>query len=202
MMNFTDFTGLAGIAFAIVALAMQLPVVARLQAKLKLRLAVALFILPSIPFDGLSAIEFVRGATADLSITTLLLLSLALLPSPTGESERSSLLSNKYSLLALITLASVALYPFALGLSSFDPYRLGFGNLWLIAVLLLVALAAWLRRYTLIALCISLAVLAWSIGWYESTNLWNYLLDPWVAVYALVALVRKRIGFLSRAKLF
>jgi len=38
-----------------------------------------------------------------------------------------------------------------------------------------------------LALSIALAVAAWSFGWYESTNLWDYLLDPWLAIYALIA---------------
>jgi len=99
-----------------------------------------------------------------------------------------------------IAFTAIVLYPLALGISTFDPYRLGFGNLWFIAGLLLIALVAWLRQYTLIALTTSLAVLAWSIGWYESNNLWNYLLDPWGAVYALAVLVKKGVCFVSRSK--
>ena len=34
----------------------------------------------------------------------------------------------------------------------------------------------------------TLAALAWSLGWYESGNLWDYLLDPFVAIYALCAI--------------
>ena len=34
-----------------------------------------------------------------------------------------------------------------------------------------------------------LAVLAWAAGWYESGNLWDYLIDPMVAGYAVFALL-------------
>jgi hypothetical protein len=53
---------------------------------------------------------------------------------------------------------------------------------------LLLGLAIWsaLRYSTFLALCIALAVAAWSAGWYESPNLWDYLLDPWLAVYAII----------------
>ena len=159
---------------------------------MKIGLVVGLLIAMTIPFGGLSAVEFMRGITGDLSITTLVLLAITFkVPSPVG---------GRGWLLMFIALVTIALYPLALGLSTFDPYRLGFGNLWFIAGLLLVALVAWLRQYTLIALSISLAVLAWSIGWYESNNLWNYLLDPWVAIYALVVLVKKGVGSVLRSK--
>ena len=35
----------------------------------------------------------------------------------------------------------------------------------------------------------ALAVLAYAVGWYESNNLWDYLVDPLVAIYSLSALV-------------
>jgi hypothetical protein len=41
----------------------------------------------------------------------------------------------------------------------------------------------------LIALCVALATLAWASGWYESGNLWDYLIDPFVAIYALAAMM-------------
>jgi len=67
----------------------------------------------------------------------------------------------------------------------FDPYRLGYGSPCFLGVLAAVALAAWFARLQLVAVCIALAVLAWTIGWYESGNVWDYLLDPFVALYAL-----------------
>jgi hypothetical protein len=76
----------------------------------------------------------------------------------------------------------------ALGAGAYDPYRLGYGNPQFVAVLLLLALAAWFWKFSLIVLCISFATLAWAAGWYESSNLWDYLLDPFVAIYALCAI--------------
>jgi hypothetical protein len=217
MMHFTDITGLAGVALAIVTLALRLKFLARLQLQLKIALACGLLILAVIPFGGLSAAEFVRGISGDLSVTSLVLLALFLvLPRPLSGGRANmgaeTLLYHRANLrpsrppargkfLILIVIAALALYPFALGVSTFDPYRLGFGNLWFIAGLLIVVLAAWIRQYTLIAFSISLAVLAWSVGWYESNNLWNYLIDPWVSVYALAALVKKRISGSLRYKL-
>ncbi len=190
MTHLTDITGLAGIAFAIVALTLNLPVAARLQPKLQAWLAGAIFVAVFIPLGGLSGAEYVRGIAGDLSIATLLLLGLSF--------NRKIEAQQKSGLLAFVAIAALALYPFALGLGMFDPYRLGFGNLWFITGLLLIALTAWIRQYTLIALSLSLAVLAWSIGWYESNNLWDYLLDPWVSVYALGALVKRGVSMAAK----
>lgn len=207
MMHFTDLTGLAGVALAIVALTLHLPIFARLQLSLKIGLAVGLLVTVVVPFAGLSVVEFMRGITGDLSIASLLLLVMFMTiarPHGGGRADmgaetllyhRSNFQPSrppaKGKLLTLILLAALALYPFALGVSDFDPYRLGFGNLWFIFGLLLVALVAWLRQYMLIALSVSLAVLAWSVGWYESNNLWNYLLDPWVSIYAMAVIIKQ-----------
>lgn len=178
----TDLTGLFGITLAIATLLASLP---RVQALPLLRragvLAVAV-IVASIPLWGVSLAGFVRGMTGDLSIATLALLALALVRSFAGRMLVED--HNRIAMLRAVLIAAVLFYPFALGLSMFDPYRLGYGNLWFMVALL--GLAAWssLRYSTLFALCIALAVAAWSGGWYESPNLWDYLLDPWLALYA------------------
>jgi hypothetical protein len=40
-----------------------------------------------------------------------------------------------------------------------------------------------------VALGLSLAVLAWALGLYESRNLWDYLVDPLVAAWGIGALL-------------
>lgn len=187
MMHYTDLTGLAGVAFVIVSFALRLPLATRLPEKRRIALAAALLIAVMLPFGALSAAEFMRGITGDLSVPTLLLLALA------WRKPAAFTTSQRNLLLASIALAALALYPFALGLGLFDPYRLGFGDVWFISALLVLVCIAWLRRYTLLVLMISLAVLAWSVGWYESNNLWDYLLDPWVAIYAIAALLNRGV---------
>ena len=191
MPNFTDLTGLAGIASAMAAFVLLLPSAKRLARSRLAMLQGVVFAVALIPFDGFPIAAYVRGASGDLSITTMVLLWCALLRpwSKTSHGCAVADSSNRRALLALIALAAVVLYPMALGLGAFDPYRLGYGNWVFVTVLLLVALAGWFRRYYPVALCVALAALAWAIGWYESGNLWDYLLDPFVAIYALFALL-------------
>ena len=82
-----------------------------------------------------------------------------------------------------------------------DPYRWGYGEPWFLAALLLVAIIGNLSRLPLVAASISLAVLAWAVGWYESTNLWDYLIDPLLCLYALGVTSRPLLSaFAARRK--
>jgi MYXO-CTERM domain-containing protein len=182
MAHFTDLTGLAGIACSIAAGTLLLPQAARPNRSRMAIMQAAVFALALIPLGAMPIAAYVRGITGDLSITTLVLLGCAL-SRPWCNCAAGT--TQRQALLLLIALLALALYPMALGLGAFDPYRLGYGDPRLIAALLLIALLAWLRRFDLIALCIALAVLAWAAGWYESNNLWDYLLDPFAAIYAL-----------------
>lgn len=183
MMAYTDITGLAGVAFTLGVMLSGLPVVARL-AVARFWLVAAIMALALLPISGLSIAGYVRGVLGDLSVTSLLLLGWAC-RAPKDESQRGSLL------LGVLVLA-LLLYPWALGIGSFDPYRLGYGSLYLLVGLMAAALLCWLRRYTLIALAIALSVLVWAVGGYESANLWDYLLDPWLSIYALLQLILRR----------
>ena len=35
---------------------------------------------------------------------------------------------------------------------------------------------------------ISFAIIAWAVNWHESANLWDYLLDPFLAIWAVLAI--------------
>jgi hypothetical protein len=180
----TDLTGLFGVTLALFTLLVRVPQIWTFPVRQRTALLVAAVVVVSIPLWGLSLAGFVRGITGDLSMTTLLLLAMALVRSLSGYALVED--ANRQLTLRAIAIAAVVFYPFALGFSSFDPYRLGYGNLWFMVLLLGGAIWSSLRYSTLLALCIALAVAAWSAGWYESPNLWDYLLDPWLAVYALV----------------
>lgn len=187
MPNLTDLAGLASVASAAAALVLQLPGIARLGKPHQAILLAAVFVLMLIPFGEIPLAAYARGVTGDLSLTTLVLLWCAILRPWFGCVAVEA--KHRYALLIMIALAAIALYPMALGVvGAYDPYRLGYGNPQFIVVLLLLSLAAWFRKSSLIALCIALATLAWAVGWYESGNLWDYLLDPFIAIYALAVI--------------
>lgn len=217
MPPFTDLTGLFGIASAIVIIGLRLLGITKIANKQRFALVLGLFAFLLIPFGSLPLAAYVRGATGDLSVTTLVLLWLGLYHSfyPQGlnvtlvsgnrtagkEADTKGLVgrrltpmqgpswwgdkSGRNALLSLVSLAALLLYPLALGAGMIDPYRIGYGHPLFVLALQLIALLAWFKRYSLITLCIALVLFAWAIGWSESDNLWDYLIDPFVSFYAL-----------------
>ena len=124
--------------------------------------------------------SYVRGITGDLSIVTLTLLW-------------SSFFMGKKLLLPVqfkVALLMIALvfYPFALGLSMLDPYAWGYGSWIFLFVVIFFALVAWWSKWHSLVYAIALALGAWVIQWHESTNLWDYLLDPFLVGWALLSL--------------
>jgi len=195
MPHYTDLTGMASVASGTAVSLLLLPGIARLTKPRLAILMVAVFVLSLIPFGTMPIAAYVRGVTGDLSITTLVLLWCALLRPWCGCVTVEA--KHRRALLILIALAALALYPMALGVGAYDPYRLGYGDPLFVSALLLLALAAWFWKSTLIALCIAFATLAWAVGWYESNNLWDYLLDPFVSIYALCAIIIQAVKRLT-----
>ena len=138
-------------------------------------------------FGDLSAAAYVRGVTGDLSATTLVLAGAACVARLTGRAVIES--RELRALFFLVVAAAAFLYPFALGWTRFDSYALGYGSIEFVTVLLLVTLAAWRLRRNVVVLVVVVAALAYCIGAYESRNLWDYLIDPLAALYALVWLL-------------
>jgi hypothetical protein len=185
-----DIVGLGGIELALAAAGVAIcgGVVGRRWAPWGLlAAAVGLAPLGGIPLAG-----YVRGVTGDLSVPTLALLAAALVarlsPRPMLDG------ADRGALHAWAAAAGVVLYPLTLGLTLWDPYALGYRP----RLLLLVAAAlvvAWWRRRRGAALALAAGVAAFGTGLMESTNLWDYLLDPALAVWAVAALaVRSPVG--------
>lgn len=149
--------------------------------------AAAVMALASIPLGTLSLAGYLRGITGDLSVSTLVVLAVGFFGGV--ESKERSALS------LLVVGGAVFLYPMALGVSSFDPYRLGFApSVVLLAALAVISVLAWLRQFHFVLACVLLSVSAHTLDIMESTNLWDYLFDPWlvaVSIYDLRRLRRK-----------
>jgi hypothetical protein len=183
MTHFTDAAGLLSSAIAIVAISSKVMSVFRMPREHLMWLLAAIFFAVLLPIGDIPLAGYLRGTLGDLSITSLLLLFLALLHSIRGLSHPP----DRNILLFLTAFTAIGFYPLALGWGNFDPYRLGYGSYGFLACLLALALLAALNKLPATASSIALGVLAWSSGWYESSNLWDYLLDPMVSIYALVA---------------
>ncbi|MCK9283636.1 MAG: hypothetical protein M0P39_05070 [Rhodocyclaceae bacterium] len=147
-------------------------------------IAAAVGLLALLPIDGLSAAMALRALWGDPSVTSLQLLALALLGrAPTA-------FTRDWRGPAGIAAIAAVFYPLALGLSDFDPYRLGYQPGLLLAALALPALFLCWRGNPLWLWLLSIDLAAWAGGLLESPNLWDTLLDPLLAVACLALALR------------
>lgn len=136
---------------------------------------------------NLPLVAYVRGVTGDLSIVLTLLLWSSLLPS-----SKPSPIAFRF---AVATIA-FCFYPFALGLGMTDPYAWGYGSIAFLVAVLFFGLVCGLTNWSKGVWIIAIAIIAWAAHWHESANLWDYLLDPFLAIWALIAC----IGMLYRRR--
>lgn len=188
----TDLAGLLGCGLLALALAAAAFRVEAFPVRIRRAAVLAAAIAVFLPLGDLSAAGYVRGVTGDLSAPTLALAAGAVLARLTGRTpvERRELIA----LCCWVAAAALFLYPFALGWTPFDPYALGYGSIALVAALFAVTLAAWRMGLKLVVLVVLAGALAWLGGWYESRNLWDYLVDPLAALYASAVLLRAGAG--------
>ncbi|MEY3798865.1 MAG: hypothetical protein RLZZ406_166 [Pseudomonadota bacterium] len=127
----------------------------------------------------LPLVAYVRGVIGDLSVVTMLLLWTSVLPG-----SKPTPLAFQFSVACI----AIVFYPLALGLGMVDPYVWGYGSILFLIAVLLVAIVCGLANWSKGVWIIALAILAWAANWHESANLWDYLLDPFLAIWALMAL--------------
>lgn len=163
-----------------------------------------------VPFAGEPFLILIRGFSGDFSMGTLLLCFISItsiLLGDTGLDETGSVsgglnerTASRQFLLACVVVLSIVLYPFALGLGPVDTYSWGYGHLGLALGLMFVCLIAWSRQYYLVVIWLLLGVMAYLIGIYESTNLWDYLIDPFLALYAMAYFINKIVAAIPKLK--
>ena len=138
-----------------------------------------------VPVSELPLAAYVRSFTDDLAITTLVLLSwFSLLrlgvvqPLPT---------LKRVQVLVLFGLMALILYPATMGLTYVDPYRWGFNPRPMIVLVGALALLMLWRRNALAVWMLAVGTLAFALRLKASENYWDYLVDPLLAGYCVVA---------------
>lgn len=198
LLPLTDFVALLGVNLVCCAMLLRLLSllhVARLGAGWWV---LGCFVLLCLPAGAaqLPAVAYIRGVSSDFSITLVLLACIGLVQGLFG----FVLVEKREYTAIFVTVASAALflYPLALGWGDWDAYRPGWGSAAMWAVLLGVCALAWLMGLRILPLLISFALLAWTAGLLESTNLWDYLLDPWLVIVSFFQCASCGIGCLKK----
>jgi uncharacterized membrane protein len=174
------------LAFATVLLPLnKLPLAVRLLVIVGITLSVLL------PLSDYPGWYYVRSVFGDCSITALFFYVALIL-----QQHFSLQLYQENELVLLrrlVLAAAILLYPFALGLTQFDSYSPGFTGPWLLAVLLLITLFCWYKKYYFLAVALTAGVTAWSLQLLESLNLWDYLIDPALLLIMILTWARPSV---------
>lgn len=161
----------------------------RLARRWQLVLLAGLGALALLPIDGIALAIYLRSVIDDLAITTVLVLCLATL-------VRLQLLAppprlQQTELLCIFAALALILYPASLGLTYFDPYRLGYAPRPLLVVMGLLTVVLLWRRNLIGVLLFSIATLTFSLELKQSENYWDYLIDPGLGTWAIIVLLMR-----------
>ncbi len=195
----TDLVALLGIDLVLCAAGLALLTGQRGVMRWAKWIGAVCFLLLWVPVGTahLPLLAYIRGISSDLSITLVALACFGLSRRLFGVPAIAS--REKMALNGVVAVAAVVLYPTALGWGNWDAYRLGWGSLGLWGILLALSLVFWIKGLRLLPMLLGLALLAWSAGLMESSNLWDYLIDPWLAITALFQCMKAGVqGLLLR----
>lgn len=158
------------------------------QLSLRLWTIIVLLVLGfTVPLAGSTVAQWLRSILGDLSVLTLVVFADILVRRLWSRSLLDA--SSRKALLLVVALTGVVFYPLALGLGPVEPYRLGYTPFMMVYLLGLTSVVAWLRHARGLAIVVLLPLLAYNLHLLESDNLWDYLLDPVLVIYALVQVV-------------
>jgi len=165
--------------------------VARLSPAYRIVLVLTALALAFLPVKGLSLGDYTRSYTDDLAITTLTWLVWSVLARTTGRARTAS--RHHFQLAVFFGAMALVLYPATLGMTSLDPYRLGFSPLPLLAVMWLACLWLWWQKNHLAIILMCAATFAWLLSVKVSDNYWDYLIDPVLGIYCLGYLLGRAV---------
>lgn len=140
-----------------------------------------------LPLGG-GALAALRGAFADPALTTLVVLAALLQARACPAATRRFPLRERHLVAALAAGVGVLFYPPALGFGPVDPYLWGYGSAVLPLCAGALALLAWAGECRVLAAAIAAALAGWRAQVLETPNLWDYLIDPLLALGGLLAL--------------
>jgi len=198
MQVFTTFIPLLSCSLLIVFLMMRLTQHLDLSFRSKLVLLLLTIGLSFIRIEQFSVAGYIRGVVADLSITTTLMLIVACY----SFLFQRAVIHTEERVVAgfLLCGGGILLYPMSLGWGNFDPYYYGYYPTLLGTLLSALVLITLFKEFYLIMICLLAALLAYSFRILDSSNLWDYLIDPLAMLYGLSILLHDLFDHFSKEK--
>ena len=167
-----------------------LAILARQQQMVKAAGFVVGFLICLLPINELSIAHYLRVIIGDLSPVTICLLVVYVYGRfrPTPE----VLVRDHKTLHLLVGVTAVVFYPSALGVSSIDLYSQGYYPMVLAPALLAIFCLGIYRGWYFLSALIAIAWSSYQFSLMDSDNLWDYLIDPVLAIYCLFNLFKLR----------
>lgn len=160
------------------------------RVKSKWIFPITVSVLMLLPIGGINWLLLLRGIVGDFSLASLWLAVLGMVkfyqPSHIWLKQQSRLVM-------WVLLAGLLLYPGALGWGAVDPYTWGYRNPFMLLALGIVLFSSILKNQWLVYLWLVSAFIFFNLELFESTNLWDYLIDPVAVLWSLVIFGRRLI---------
>ncbi len=161
-----------------------------LAVRRSLRLAVILALTASgflfVPINSVSLILQLKGVFADLSLTTVMLLTIW----PLLRVNNISLNGSDFTWLCAVVLTlAFTLYPMALGVGPYDSYMLGYQPSVLLTLVAAMGVLAVQKKYWVSAATVVVVLFGYWLRVLPSQNFWDYLLDPILVIFAVIHLL-------------
>lgn len=138
-----------------------------------------------IPINEIPVLYYIRGALGDFSVTTLIWVVVAFIARLRNKNSLDP--RQRFVILLIFSLTSMVFYPMTLGLTRIDPYAFGyFSTPFLIGMGLLCCVALAFQWYWAVFMLCSSLIIA-SMELFQSSNAWDYLIDPAFAIHAIIA---------------
>jgi hypothetical protein len=134
-----------------------------------------------LPVDGLPVYTYIRGAIGDLSIVSQGLIITIVIQRLLQKQIVDDASMQRLTL--FVSIMGILLYPAALGLGPVDTYSMGYQGILLPLLVLLGAIWLLYSRAMLASGLFALAAPMAAIGAMESSNLWDYIVDPLLFFY-------------------
>ncbi len=208
MQSVHNIYGQAGAALMVlVILSSVLRPVVRSNAARGILLGIA-FGVSVIPLGGISLVELLRGTTGDISIPTFLFCVMALTKFWSDEGKscgQTGLASRPFPFFGggslggffiVVLIGGCVFYPMTMGFTVTDPYAWGYAPRWMLLVCLLVTVAFEFAGQRTASSLVLISVGAHALRLMESTNLWDYLLDPVLFLACLVGCIAALVRWL------
>lgn len=141
---------------------------------------------------GLPLAAYPRSLFDDLALTTMAWLgyAVALRFRPDLRVQKH----HSFQIMLCFAFLALCLYPATLGMTYWDPYRLGFSPRTLLTLMLAVTLVLWMQRNYFGVALIAGATLGFVMDFKDSDNYWDYLIDPLLGLYCCSVLIFRGIG--------